>query len=394
MQHNLIQNRIYSIDLLRGIIMVIMALDHTRDFFLAEALIADPTAVDKTSPLLFFTRWITHLCAPGFVFLAGTSAFISGANKTKHELSRFLLTRGLWLIVLEIVVLRAFFFFNFYYDVTFLTVLWVIGWCMIFLAGLIYLPWKCNLVIGFCIVFFHDAVGLIAVEPNQLFYAPWIVLMRTGFLPITPEHAFVISYPIIPWLGIMLLGFSAGTLFTDCDAATRKRWLIRSGMVAIVLFMVFRFINFYGDPAPWQTQPNSFFTFLSFINTTKYPVSLHFTLMTIGPLLLILGALDNVNIGRLAFFNTYGKVPLFYFLLHFFVIHIVALTAFIIKTGTSLSEIDFHFAKSFGGITPGIGHSLGGTYVAWICIVLILYPACKWYGRYKQIHAYGWLRYL
>lgn len=371
-----------------------MALDHTRDFFHVDALVFDPTALDKTSPVLFFTRWITHFCAPGFVFLAGTSAFISGVNKTKRELSRFLLTRGVWLIVLEFTVLRAFFFFNFYYDVTFLTVLWVIGWCMIFLAALVYLPLKWNLIIGLGIVFFHDALGLIPVEPNQLLYAPWIVLMRTGFLPITADHAFIISYPIIPWFGIMLLGYCAGKLYTDYDAETRMHWLTRSGVVAIILFIALRFINYYGDPAPWQQQPDSFFTFLSFINTTKYPVSLLFTLMTLGPVLLLLAALEKIKDRKFSFFLTYGGVPLFYFLLHFLLIHAVALIAFSIKTGTPFSEIDFHFSKSFGGITPGIGHSLGWTYIAWISIVLVLNPVCAWYGRYKQTHSYRWLRYL
>lgn len=394
MQRTSTTNRIHSIDILRGIIMVIMALDHTRDFFHVDALVFDPTALDKTSPVLFFTRWITHFCAPGFVLLAGTSAFISGVNKTKRELSRFLLTRGVWLIVLEFTVLRAFFFFNFYYDVTFLTVLWVIGWCMIFLAGLIYLPLRLNLVIGLCIVFFHDALALIPVEPNQLLYAPWIVLMRTGFLPITPDHAFIISYPIIPWLGIMVLGYCAGKLYTDYDAYTRKRWLIWSGTMTIVLFIILRFLNIYGDSAPWQQQPSLTFSILSFFNTTKYPVSLLFTFMTLGPLLLLLAVLENAKTTRLAFFKTYGQVPLFYFLLHFLLIHLVALAAFIIKTGTPLSEIDFHFSKSFGGITPGVGHSLGWTYLVWICIVLVLYPVCRWYGRYKQTHTYRWLRYL
>ncbi|MCW5910365.1 MAG: DUF1624 domain-containing protein [Cyclobacteriaceae bacterium] len=357
-------------------------------------MLYDPTALDKTTPALFFTRWITHFCAPGFVFLAGTSAWLTGSAKTKKELSRFLLTRGLWLIFLEIAVLRAFFFFNFYYDVTFLTVLWVIGWCMIFLAGMIYLPLKWNLVTGLLIVFLHDALALIPVEPTRFFYAPWIMLVKTGVLPVTPSVVFITSYPVIPWLGIMLLGYCAGRLYTDYDAATRMRWLTRSGAAAIILFIILRFINFYGDPAPWQAQPDLLFTFLSFINTTKYPVSLLFSLMTLGPILFLLARLEQIKPGKLSFFMIYGQVPLFYFLLHFLLIHVAALTAFIVKTGTPLSEIDFHFSKSFGGIAPGTGYSLGWTYAAWICIVLALYPVCKWYGQYKQSHAYRWLRYL
>jgi len=373
--------------------MVIMALDHTRDFFHADALLYSPTDLDKTTPLVFFTRWITHFCAPAFVFLAGTSAFIRGSKKTTQELSRYLLTRGLWLVFLELVVLRAFLFFNFYYDVTLLTVLWVIGWCMILLAGLVYLPLKWNLIIGLLIIFFHDALAQIPVNPTQFLFVPWTILMKTGFIAASPSVAFVISYPIIPWLGIMLVGYCTGKLYTHYDAPTRMRWLVQSGGGAIILFIGLRLLNLYGDQAPWQKYSSMDLTFLSFLNTTKYPVSLLFTLMTLGPMLLLLAAWERAP-KRLSFFIVFGQVPLFYFLLHFLIIHTAALVAFIIKTGASLWDIDFHFSKSFGGITPGVGHSIGWTYVAWLSVVLVLYPICKWYGLYKQNHPGGWPRYL
>jgi len=388
------KNRIHSIDILRGIIMVIMALDHVRDFFHADALLHDPTDMDKTSPALFFTRWITHFCAPTFVFLAGTSAFLTLQRKSKRELSGFLLTRGIWLIFLEVVVMRFFLLFNLYYDVTFFTILWVIGWCMIFLSVFIHLSLKWNLILGIVIVVLHNAFDFVSFEPTQILFAPWMIFMTRGFIPVTPDNAIFISYPIIPWLGIMLLGFVAGKLYTDYDASKRQALLIKIGLSLIALFIVLRLINLYGDPAPWTSQKNFLYTFMSFLNASKYPVSLLFTLMTLGPVFLALAALEKVKPQAVKFFHVFGRVPLFYFLLHFLLAHVAALVALIIHTGISWTDIDFHFAKSFGGITRGSGYSLAWVYVAWALIVLALYPVCRWYDRYKSSHRHRWLSYL
>lgn len=388
------KNRVHSIDILRGIIMVIMALDHLRDFFHADALVFDPTNMDKTSPVLFFTRWITHFCAPAFFFLAGTSAYLSLQRKSKRELSRFLFTRGLWLILLEVTVLRFFFFFNFYYDITFLTVLWAAGWCMILLSALVYLPLKWNLALGVFIIVFHNALALIGFAPGSILSAAGMIFMQRGFLPVSPDHAFVVSYPIIPWLGIMLAGFAVGKLYTDYASRERISLLVKAGLAMIGLFVLLRFVNLYGDPAPWSAQKNFVFTFMSFLNTTKYPVSLLFTLMTLGPLLLVLAALENVKASSLPFFHVFGRVPLFYFLLHFLVAHAIALGLFMIKTNTAWAAIDLHFSKSFGGIPPGFGYSLGWVYLAWAGIVLAIYPVCRWYDRYKSTHRHRWLSYL
>lgn len=377
------KNRISSIDMMRGIVMVIMALDHVRDFFHNTALVFQPTDLTQTNEVLFFTRWITHFCAPTFVFLSGTSIYISLQRKTKKELSRFLLTRGLWLIFIEITMMRFAFFFNFYYDVTFLIVLWVIGIDMVLMAGLIHLSDRIALAFGLVIMFGYSFLGSIPI------------LTGVGFYPITPDIAVIESYPIIPWLGIMLLGYTAGKLYGgNVDPAKRKRILYQLGALAITLFFLLRLLNSYGDPAPWSVQNSIGFTIISFFNVTKNPVSLQFALMALGPVMIVLALLEAGKGTALKMVSVFGRVPLFYFLLHFFIIHATALTLFMYMTGKSFSEIDLHFSKSFGGITPEGGVTLLWVYVIWVVLVIFLYPICKVYDHYKSTHKDWWLSYL
>jgi uncharacterized membrane protein len=387
--------RVSSIDIARGIIMVIMALDHTRDYVHADAFVFDPTNLEKTHTALFFTRWITHFCMPAFVLLAGVATRISLARKSKKELSRYLLTRGFWMIILEIVVMRFGYFFNFYFDVTILSVLWLFGMCMIILSALIYLPNKVLLILGLILVISHNLFDGIAVNLSNSWFALWTIMMRVGFLSVTPNVAFVVSYAVIPWLGIMLVGYGVGFWFSEkIDSATRQKLLLKTGFICLIAFVVLRFINVYGDPAPWSSQQTNWFTFLSFINTTKYPVSLLFSLMTIGPLLILLALLEKMNTQIFEPVRIIGRVPLFYFIIHFYLIHAVALISFMIKTGKSFSEIDLHFAKSFGGITPEGGQSLLIVYLFWIAIVLIMFPLCKRYDRFKSQYPGSLLRFL
>ncbi|HRG10246.1 MAG TPA: heparan-alpha-glucosaminide N-acetyltransferase domain-containing protein [Cyclobacteriaceae bacterium] len=378
------QQRISSIDVARGLIMVIMALDHTRDYFHADAFVFDPTNMEKTHTALFFTRWITHFCMPGFVLLSGLVANISLQRKSKAELSRYLLTRGLWFVVLELTVLRFGYFFNFYFDVTILSVLWLFGVCMLLLAALIHLPNRWILILGLIIVVGHNLLQGVSVESTSIAFAPWTIFMSRGFLPVTPDVAFVVTYPIVPWLGIMLLGYSLGTWYTNVDAATRQKLLLRTGAVCVFAFMVLRFINLYGDPAPWAAQESGWYTVLSFLNTSKYPPSFLFTLMTVGPLLMLLAWLEKVETKLTHVLNTIGRVPLFYFILHFYAIHAFALISTMLRTGKSFSEIDLHFAKSFGGITPEGGYSLGWVYLFWVVVVLLMIPLCNAYNRLKS----------
>lgn len=373
--------RVTSVDILRGLLMVIMALDHVRDYFHSTTFVFDPTDLSKTTPILFFTRWITHFCAPGFVFLSGLSIFLSLQRKTKREASVFLLTRGLWLVVVEIVIMRFALLFNFYFDVTIFGIIGVIGACMIFMAGLLHLHARWLL-----------APGVIILSGYP--FVPIPILTSVGLISLAPNHALIISYPVLPWLAIMMLGYCAGKFYNKTSSQLRGKWLLGTGVAVVALFFVLRWINLFGDSAPWSVQSTSLFTLLSFLNVTKYPVSLLFSMITLGVVLIMLGLLEQAPTKRSSVLMVFGRVPLFYFILHFFIIHTVALVLFIITTVKTWAEMDFHFDKSFGGITPEGGFSLAWVYVFWIVLVLILYPVCKAYDRYKSTHTYKWLSYL
>ena len=389
------RQRISSIDLVRGIVMVIMALDHVRDFYHVVAYSYNTTDMSTTTPALFFTRWITHFCAPTFVFLAGTSIFLSTRRKSKKELSRFLLSRGLWLILLEIVVVRFAFFFNFYYDLTILQVIWAIGASMVCMAGLIHLSQKIVLTIGLIIVFGHNITDAWQLQPTDSGYVIWALLRQTGFIQVSAQISVLAFYPLLPWLGIMILGYCLGQLYgRDFDPARRRKILLQLGLGATTLFIILRFLNVYGDPAAWSEQKNALFTFMSFLNTTKYPVSLLYALMTLGPVLMLLSWLEKKELAFLKPLIVFGRVPLFYFVIHFLLIHFTALLFFMNKTGTSFGGLDFHINKGFGGLTGENGYSLFWVYVAWIAIVVALYPLCRWYNKYKDTHRNWWLSYL
>jgi uncharacterized membrane protein len=379
---------------MRGTVMVIMALDHVRDFFHLGAFASDPTSMQTTTPILFFTRWITHYCAPTFVLLAGTSIFINASRKPKKEMTVFLLTRGLWLILLEVVVVRFGLFFNLYYDVLVFQVIWAIGASMVCMSLLIHLSYRVVLIVGLIIVFGHNVTDAFALTPQDTLYSFWGLLRQSAFYNATPTTVVWIPYPLLPWLGIMIMGYCLGKLYTDFDAEKRQKLLLRIGLLAVGLFILLRAINAYGDPAPWSVQKNVVFTVMSFLNTTKYPVSLIYTLMTIGPVLIILSFLERINLPALKPLVVFGRVPMFYYIIHFYVIHIASLFFFMHKTGRSFSEIDFHFNKSFGGITPEGGYALGWVYVAWLVLVILLYPLCKWYNDYKSTHKQWWLSYV
>ena len=384
-QPSAVTHRITSIDLLRGIVMIIMALDHTRDYFHADSLRFEPTDLEQTNVILFFTRWITHFCAPVFVFLAGTSTFLLGRRKTKTELSIFLLKRGLWLILLEITIISFAWSFNINMPFTGLQVIWALGISMIALAALIHLPKKIILIIAIIIVAGHNLLD--GIHFNGF---AWAALHEEKLFRINATHLIRVSYPVLPWIGVMALGYCFGSLYTsNINAARRKQWLLVIGSSAIFVFILLRLINVYGDLHPWTEQKSIAFSVLSFLNTTKYPPSLLYILMTIGPAFIFLAFAETIS-GKLAqFIIPIGRVPMFYYILHLYLIHLVAMLAAQLS-GYSWSDMILQRRVWVDPQLKGYGFSLGFTYLVWIGIVLLLYPLCKWYDKYKTAHKEKW----
>ncbi len=403
------RQRLDSIDLLRGIVMVIMLLDHTRDFVhYAQLQGFDPTDLSHSSVKIFFTRWLTHFCAPVFVFLAGTGAYLQIARgKSKRELSRFLLTRGLWLVVLEFTVVRCATFLNFDYRfIGVAQVIWVIGVSMIVLAGLIHLPVRMIACAGLLMIALHNLLdrfhfagwrGPATAVPG--FWTKIYFFLHQPFEPVPllgwPSPVVFVLYPLIPWIGVMAVGYSLGALY-QMEAPQRRKWLWNIGGVAMLLFVVLRFINYYGDPTPWSHQTRAAMTVVSFFNVMKYPPSLLFLLMTLGPALIALawfelsGSKSSSFIRR--FFVTFGRVPLFFYVLQWLMAHLTSIIAHLVGG----KPVRWMFGSQIGtnGPPPGVGFNLAIVYVCWIAGVLLLYPLCKWFAGVKARRKDWWLSYL
>ncbi len=389
------RNRIQSIDLLRGLVMVIMALDHIRDFFHSEAFTDDPTNMVTTTPWLFFTRWITHFCAPVFVFLSGTSAFLMGQKRTKPQLSKFLISRGIWLVFVELFIITLGWTFDPLYHVFILQVIWAIGLSMIVLGILVLFPFPVVLIYGIVIVFGHNLLDYPeAARSGDVGF--WWNLLHHGFfysIPLSENRSALLIYAFLPWSGVMALGYCFGTWYKkNVQPEVRKKQLIWFGLGVTALFIILRFINAYGDPHQWTHQPRgAVYSFLSFLNVNKYPPSLMYVCMTLGPAIILLAFTENVynNVGK--FFITYGRVPFFYYVLHFFFIHSFCVIAFFASGYTTSQIVTPQFPFLFR--PPTFGFNLWVVYGVWIATVLILYPLCKWYNRYKATHDYWWLSY-
>lgn len=383
--------RLDSIDVLRGLVMVVMALDHTRDYF-SNAMI-DPTDLTKTNSALFLTRFVTHFCAPVFVFLAGTGAFLSTLRgKTQSDLARFLLTRGLWLVLLELTVIRCLGWdFNFDYHNWQGLVIWAIGWSMVALAGLIFLPQRALVGVGLVMILGHNALD--KIQPEHLGKLGWLwkILHVPGEMePASGFHLFVM-YPLIPWIGVMAVGYGLGKLLLH-EPQQRQKLLFRLGAVLTLSFVILRTVNVYGDPSRWAVQKNWWFTAFSFLNCTKYPPSLLYLLMTLGPALMALAWLDKSSGRWRQPFLIIGRVPLFYYLLHLPLIHLMAVIFSWIRYG--------HPVEALYGNPPrpeapsDFGYSLPIVYLVWIGIVVMLYPACRWFADLKKRRKDAWLSYL
>jgi len=384
------KNRLTSIDMLRGIVLVIMALDHVRDM-VTHPLSSDySAAIDfaGSAGALFFTRWITHFCAPTFVLLAGVSAFLYGATRQRStgKIARFLASRGVWLVFIELTVIGFAWSFNLH-SKPFLQVIWAIGWSMIALSALVWLPRAAIASFGVVMIVAHN--GLDGVQPLLPEASPlWMLLHIPGTLTVSGTPVALIIYPLIPWIGVMALGYAIGPYFVGSNPKRPKRLLL-TGAVLTFSFLLLRLTNLYGDPTVWAVQQTATATIISFLNVTKYPVSLQFLLMTVGPPLMLLGWFERFTGRAATILVTIGRVSFFYYVLHLYLIHAIGVSIGLCQ-GFTLHEM----AVSFLEIPPKFGLSLGGVYIVWVVTVMAMYPACAWFAGVKARRRDWWLSYL
>lgn len=388
-----LKQRIHSIDILRGLIMLIMALDHTRDFFHYPGL--NPTNIATTTPLLFFTRWITHFCAPVFVFVSGVSACLTGRKKSKKELSAYLIKRGLWLIFVEVVVMTFILTLNPFYNAIVLDILWAIGFSMILLGLLVRAPLWLMAVIGGLIFFGHDIFCYITPPASSA----GLVLEKIFFtafgtvFPISSGRFIFYLYAIIPWTGVMLLGYVFGSVFNyEVNPVNRRNFLLLTGICTTLFFISLRLLNSYGDPAPWVHQSTWVYSLLSFLNTSKYPPSLLFLCMTLGPALIIMALVEKLQNKFSRLLIVYGNVPFFYYVGHFLLLRIINII-FFFAAGFKGSQI-VDPASPFWFTNAKFGYPLWVVYLIWLFVIAAMYWPCKWYGNYKLNHNNWWLSYL
>lgn len=369
--------RIASIDILRGLVMALMALDHSRDFFGEGGF--NPR--DVTDPALFLTRWITHLCAPTFIFLAGLSAFLHGRGRSVAEVSRFLFIRGLWLIAIEFTVVRLAWTFNLDFGGAFTAgVIWAIGASMVVLSALIWLPRWAIAAVALTMIAGHNLLDGVRAEDLGEGAAVWHVLHQRGLVQLGDAVRVFVLYPLIPWIGVMAAGYLLGpTMALEADA--RKRVLLKLGAAFTIGFVLLRATNLYGDPAPWGVQENWLATVLSFLNCEKYPPSLLYLMMTLGPALMLLGAFEQARGSVARILAVYGQVPFFFYVVHLYLIHALTVAAGYAMTGV-LSR------------NPEIGLNLAAIYLVWLLVLVLLYPLCLCFAGLKQRGRGWWWRYL
>lgn len=374
--------RLASIDQVRGLVIALMVLDHVRDFFTSPAV--SPTDLDETTVGLFLTRWITHYCAPTFVFLAGTSASLSGRRKSRSELGAFLVKRGVWIAALEFTVVRFAWSFDLDYGTgLFLLVMWAIGASMVVLAALVRLPVGVVGAFGVFVMAAHNLLDGLPSAPLGLPAPVWSVLHVPGRVP----FGFV-GYPLIPWIGVMAAGYAFGSVYA-WPAAKRRRLLVQAGLGMTAAFVVLRASGGYGDPSPWSTQPTPAFTALSFLNVTKYPPSLDYLLMTLGPMLVLLAAFERWPKLESRVLVTFGRVPLFAYVVHLMIAHLAAvLTAVAVGFDASLLLVFPFFYP------PEWGFPLPVVYLAWVGVLALLYLVSRWFAGVKTGRRDWWLQYL
>jgi uncharacterized membrane protein len=389
--------RVRSVDVLRGVVMVLMALDHTRDFIHAGAMSFAPEDLTRTTAVLFMTRWVTHICAPTFMFLAGAGAFLRlNRDGSKPALSRFLWTRGLWLVLLEVTVMRLAMNFSFGSSPVLLLILTALGISMIVLAALIYLPRRVLLGLSLATIGLHNLLDGVQASQFGAFAGVWNLLHQQGVFTIG-GLPIVVGYPVLPWIAVMAAGFCCGPILIK-DAPDRRRVLLLAGCAMTIGFVLLRSANVYGDPSPWSGQRSAIFTVLSFLRTTKYPPSLQFLLMTLGPALVTLALLDRVHAWWANALAVIGRVPLFFYVVHFWMLHVVASLLAWVRYGRASLGFLLHPLPSMGGgpalFPQGFGYPLWTAYLVWAAIVVLLYPLCVWFARFKTRRRDWWVSYL
>lgn len=389
---SLVQSRIESIDLLRGTVMIIMALDHVRLYFHFDSIIFSPTDLERTTPALFATRLITHLCAPTFIFLAGTSAYFIRQRKTTKETSIFLVTRGLWLILLQLTIIRFGWSFDPAFHFNSSNILSTIGFAMITLACLIRFRLRIILITGLILVIGHNALDKVSFESGSVWDVLWSFLHVRKLYLMDNGYSFQFLYPVIPWIGVMALGYCLGR-FYDQDYAIekRKKAILQIGISGLFIFVILRWINIYGDPIPWVTQHDISGTIMSFLNVEKYPPSLLYLCLTLGVSLVVLGILEGQNLRRWRPVTVFGKVALFYYTAHIYMIHALALLA-VVWMGFPWQAMIFKgLVKPDSPLLMGkYGFSLGETYLIWVAIILLLNPLCLYWNSFKSRNKLKW----
>jgi uncharacterized membrane protein len=389
--------RIQSVDALRGAIMMLMAIDHIRDFIARSAMEFLPTDLTRTTPAIFFTRWITHFCAPVFMLTAGLGAFfwMTRGHHSRLQLSRFLISRGLWLILLEVTIFRLLLLSALSYrgEVVILMILWAIGCSMIALAALIYLPVRVLAALSIAIIALHNRLDPIKADRGQFAWL-WEILHQQGLFTFAGIH-FVVAYPILPWIGVVALGYCLGQVFSR-DADRRRRFLTRAGIAISAMFLLVRAVNIYGDPGRWTHQSSQLFTVLSFLNTSKYPPSLDFLLMTLGPALFAMSWLERFHFAPTNPLVVFGRVPFFFYVAHLALAHVIAVVMnlarygwqhFLLLAPPSMSGPSSLFPSNYG-------YPLWVVYAVWIVLLVLLYAPCLWFSRLKQRRHDWWLSYL
>lgn len=374
--------RVSSLDIIKGMVMVLMTLDHVRDYTHADAFLFDPTDPEHTTWPIFLTRWITHFCAPTFSLLAGTSAWFVGRRKGPAELSAFLLKRGLWLLVMELTIVNFGWFFDPGFHTVLLITIWSLGISMMVLAGLSRLPRSVNLTICLVLIFGHN---LLDAWPGAL-----PALHDALLAPLSADRTLFVGYPLIPWIGVMGLGYAMGPWYAPQVAPVeRRKWLLWTGLSACALFLLVTGLNVYGDPTPWKHYNSLSQTAMSFLNRQKYPPSLQYLLMTLGPALVGLAAAERLRGPVASFLTTFGRVPFFFYILHLYVLHALAMVLAQV-TGFGWDSMILHQFVSFEAGLQGYGFSLGAVYGFWVLVVAACYPLCAWFDGYKQRHREQW----